>query len=91
MDRITQSNLDYLVNEINVLTNSPLDYSDKTSKSFKANIGHYCLDMAYGGCKLARISSEGGGQRDISNNGYGTKRELYNFMKAFILGLEYKK
>ena len=55
---------------------------------FKSNINHYCLDMAYSGVKLVRIVNDGGGQREIS---YGTKRELYYFMRAFILGLEYKK
>lgn len=91
MDRITQKQLEVLVNEINTLTNSPLEYSDKTVTGFKSNINHYCLDMAYGGAKLVRIVNEGGGQREISNIGYGTKRELYHFMRAFIMGLEYKK
>ena len=91
MDRITQKHLEVLVNEINTLTNSPLEYSDKNATRFKSNINHYCLEEAYGGVNLVRIVNEGGGQRDISNLGYGTKRELYHFMKAFIMGLAYTK
>lgn len=91
MDRITQKQLEVLVNEINTLTNSPLEYTDKSVAGFKSNVNHYCLDMAYSGVKLVRIVNEGGGQREISNIGYGTKRELFNYMKAFIMGLEYSK
>ena len=89
MNRITMANLEYQVNRINELTNSPLEYSDKTASHFKANIGHYCLNGAYGGLKLARITNESGGQTDISTIGYASKRELYNFMQAYISGLEF--
>ncbi len=91
MNRITMSDLEYQVNRINELTNSPLEYTDNTVVYFKANIGHHCLDGAYGGWKLARITSEGGGQTDISNIGFGSKRELYNFMQSYIMGLEFNQ
>ena len=89
MNQITRENLENLVNRINELTNSPLEYSDKTILHFKANIGHYYLDGAYGGWKLARITSESGGQADISTIGYVSKGDLHNFMQAYISGLEF--
>ena len=91
MNRITRKQLEVLVNEINELTNSPLEYKDESATKFKSNINHYCLDMAYGGVKLVRIVNEAGAEREISNIGYGTKRELYNYMNAFIMGLIFTK
>ena len=34
--------------------------------------------------RMAQITNEGGGQRDISTGGYGTKRELYMFMRGMV-------
>lgn len=76
--RITQKDLERQVNTINELTDNPKGYEK----------GSYILDYAYGGVKLAKIVNDAGGQTNISNGGYGTKRELYNFMNGFILGLE---
>lgn len=91
MERIKNSDLDYLVSRINEATNSPTTYCDtKHPTPFKSNIGHYHLDSAYGGVKLVRVANEGGGISDISRDGYGTKRELYKWMRAFLAGLAVK-
>ena len=88
MERITQKQLEYLVERINEATNSPTTTYTKTEKTpYKANIGHYHLDYAYGGVKLVRMVNEGGGITDISRCGYGTKRELYEWMRAFLGGM----
>ena len=88
MTRIRQKDLEYLVDRINEATGSPKTTYTKTDKPpYKANIGNYHLDYAYGGVKLVRMVSEGGGISDISRCGYGTKRELYNWMQAFLAGL----
>lgn len=95
MERITQKNLEHLVDRINEVTGSPLDYCVRCSglngtqinQPFKASVGHYHLDYAYGGVKLVRMVNEGGGISVISTDGYGTKRELYNWLQAFLAGI----
>ena len=93
MERITQKDLDWLVNRINEVTNSPIESwtrngeEGKRKPGFEANIDNYHLDCAYGGVKLSRMINKGGGITNISTGGYGTKRELYNWMKAFLAGM----
>jgi len=91
MERITRKQLDYLVNRINEVTGSPLtNYTKTDDGKFIANIGHYYISGAYGGVKLDRICSEGGGCSSISTDGFGTKRQLHTWMRAFLLGLSEK-
>jgi hypothetical protein len=88
MERIRQIDLDYLVNQINQATKSPAAcYAKKDGNILKANIGNYHLDYAYGGVKLVRIVNEQGGIKEISRDGYGTKRQLYSWLKAFLAGI----
>jgi hypothetical protein len=89
MDRITQKDLEILRDRINKATNSPLEpYSkDEPTGRLWSNVDHYHLDYAYGGVKLARMVNQSGGITVISTGGYGTKRELYNWMQAFLAGL----
>lgn len=87
-DRITQKDLEYLVERINEATNSPQQqYTKSDERPMKSNIGNYHLDYAYGGVKLVRMANEHGGISDISRQGYGTKRELYIWMQAFLAGM----
>lgn len=78
-----------MVNRINEATDSPIEYStkDKDGKYLHANIGHYHLDCAYGGNALSRTCNENGGINRVSTGGYGTKRELYQWMQAYLCGL----
>lgn len=89
MRRITQADLEAIVSRINRMTNSPLESwtKDKAGK-FKANIGNYHLDWAYGGVSLDRMQSEGGGVTDVLQCGHVTKRELYNMLHSFVAGIE---
>jgi hypothetical protein len=88
MNRITQKDLEYLVKRINEVTDSPIKSWRETGKGrYKVNIGNYHLDYAYGGIKLVRMYNEGGGISTISTGGYNTKRELYNWMQAFLAGI----
>ena len=89
MERIIQKDLEYLVGRINEITGSPSKPYTKTETGFLANIGNYHLDYAYGGVKLSRMVNPGGGITNISDMGFGTKRELYNWMRAFLAGLTY--
>ncbi len=91
MERITQKDLEWFVKRINELTGSPQDrYTKNADGRHKANAGNYHLDYAYGGVKLVRMCSEGSGVAVISHSGFGTKRELYNWMRAFVAGIQIK-
>lgn len=88
-NRITISNLNHQVETINTMTESPATSwsKDKATGRLWANIGNYHLDWAYGGVRLVRMSNQGGGINVISTVGFGTKRELYNWLRAFIDGM----
>ena len=86
--RITEKDLTKLVARLNELTGSPLTYMDENRKT---NIGHFCLDYAYGGVQLQRVCNHSGGVSTFFNTGYTTKRELYNSIHAFIDGYKTAK
>jgi len=96
MDSITQKDLETLTEHINKATDSPLEPHKRNGKKgerkagFTANVGHYYLNYAYGGVKLLRIYNESGGVETVSTIGYATKRELYNWMRAFLAGINLK-
>ena len=88
MDRITEKQLRSLVDHINKLTgNAPAPYTHN-STGIHANIGNYFLEYAYNGINLVRMCSEGGGISQPLGGGFHTKRELYEKLHAFILGIE---
>lgn len=92
MDRITQKDLEYYVRRINEVTKSPAATCSKSlDGQYSWNIGNYHLDYAYGGVELVKTCNEHGGISTISIGGYGTKRELYNWMAAFLAGIELRK
>lgn len=76
-DRITQADLENLLSEINRKRHG-------TPKPKYGTPLAYMLDYAYGGVKLVQMCDNGTGQRDISAGGFGTKRELYNFMRGMV-------
>ena len=76
MQQITIKNLEGVVKRLNGLVG--------IDKPNYRTIGEYVLDGAYGGWKLARLVSEGGGQEDISSGGFVSKRELWNQVQAII-------
>jgi hypothetical protein len=78
--RITDKDLQKLVDLINEL---------QGFKDVKYNtVGAYKVHSSYGGVKLVKVFNNGGGVIDISQDGYGTKKELYIFLKGFLSGLE---
>lgn len=89
MTRITMAQLEAVVARINRMTKSPgTTYTKDAHGKFRANIGNYHLDGAYGGWALYRIANEGGACPDVLKIGHASKRELYHAMHAFIAGLE---
>lgn len=88
--RITNADLNGVVARLNRITKSPETYSTETATGgFRADIGHYHIDSAYGGVKLVRTINTSGGERSVSTQGYGTKRELYEWVQTFISGIDY--
>lgn len=82
--RITDSNLQAIVDRINRTTKSPL----QPYAGGKSQVGNYHLDHAYGGVALYQMDNESGGCRDVLQCGHTTKRNLAELMHAFIRGLE---
>ena len=89
MDRITNKQLEYLVERINTLTNSPLTSYTHSNDKFEANINNYHIYCAYGAVGLHRMMNLGGGVHEVI--GLSTKRELYNRMQSFMAGIEAAK
>jgi hypothetical protein len=72
MNRITDKDLYNLVNAINA------------RMCERGEPQTYLLSYAYGGVKLVDTNN---GYRDVSHDGFGTKRELYTYMNGFLDGL----
>ena len=101
MERIKESQLQYLVDRLNEVTGSPKKpwtnvadlangRTDRES-GFVANVGNYHLSYAYGGVCLHRMMNDGGGVTTPLVYGHVPKRELYNQLHAYLLGLESKE
>lgn len=85
-NRITNNDLAHLRDRINKATGSPMEeWSTNGDGKTKANVGNYYIS-AYGGVKLERIENTDGGSREVSTQGFSTKRELYDWMSAFLAG-----
>jgi hypothetical protein len=88
MQRITEKQLESLVQWVNELTNSPsTSYTRTEDGKLSANIGNYHLYFAYGGVNLHRMTNTSGGVNTPLGGGTRTKRELFNQLHAFINGL----
>lgn len=92
MTKITISQLERLVANLNRETNNPIDtYTRQADGTYKANLGNYHLDSAYGGWRLVQMASDGGGVRDVLHTGYRSKRELYDLVFAYRYGINQSK
>lgn len=89
MERITQKDLQNLVDRINKATGNKLEPYDSSRPGCNPNPNVYHLNWAYGGVSLDQMMDKGTGDRSILP-GFGTKRELYNKMQAFLAGLTAK-
>ena len=87
--RVSEKMLHDIVARINKAAGTPETYSTKNADGSygHTNIGHYHLDMAYGGYKLVQTGNEYGGIHCISINGYTTKRDLYDQLQSMLTGL----
>ena len=94
MNRITEKQLQCVVDRINTVTGNPMNsWEQVTESSGKrrniAQVGNYHLDWAYGGVMLIQMYNAGGGIVTIT--GRGTKRECYDQLQAFLRGIEAPK
>lgn len=89
MGRITQKDLENLVNRINVETgNNVCSHTKNADGTYTANVGTYLIDYAYGGVTMYKVTNAGGGVSEVFGSGHMTKSSLYNHMRAFIAGVE---
>ena len=89
-NRVTNEMLKNLTERINIAAGeSPQAWTQQEDGRHRSTVGTYVLDYAYGGVALARMTNEGGGERNII--GRGTKRETHYRMHAFLSGLEARK
>lgn len=84
MQKVTQKDLEKLVERINTMAGTP----QTPWVNGKSQDGCYLLEKAYGGQKLVQILGEGGAERDVLATGYTTKSNLCNAMHSFIKGFE---
>jgi hypothetical protein len=85
--RVTTKDLEAVISRINAMTGNKPEAYTQTDNGYKANVGTYVLDGAYGGWKLQQIVNEHGAVTNITT-GYVPKRELYHQMQALIKGFE---
>ena len=85
MERITERMLECLCDRLNSLTGSPAH----SYVAGKAQVGNFHISHAYGGVSLHRMHNESGGVSRPLYCGHVPKRELYDSMFAFILGIEF--
>lgn len=90
MDRITNRDLQGVVNRLNRMTGNPLEpWTRDDAGKLRANIGNFHISGAYGGVQLHQMMSDGGGVRTVLSTGYCSKRELYHAIHNFLDGLDY--
>ena len=88
MDRITLKTLQDMCDRINDKHGFAREpYSETTlygQKAYKANSRTYLISQQYGGVALHQMAKSGTGEREISNSGHGTNRELHTFMRGML-------
>lgn len=88
MQRITEANLQAVVDRLNQITGSPMQsWEAGPDGRHRACVGNYHLSFAYGGVSLHRHVNEGGGITEPLRTGHIPKRELYNLLQSYIYGL----
>lgn len=82
--KVTEKQLQALVDRINEMTDSPSTSSTKFDGEYKANIGNYHLSLAYGKASLHRVANVDWGIEDVFKCGHVTKKELKDLLHSFI-------
>jgi len=91
-NRITKKNLVSLIETLNQETGSPVTYfTTNLDDTRTIAIGHFHLDIAYGGYSLVRTVSTGGAVTDRHIYGRYTAKILYSLIHAFLEGYRFNK
>jgi hypothetical protein len=91
MNRITEKELQAIVDRLNNIMDKPRTTYLKTGDKYISQIGNYHLSFAYGGVALHQIVNDKGGVRDVLGTGHVTKRELAGRMYSYVAGLMDRK
>lgn len=89
--RYTRADLDGAVRGLNLMAGFTAEEADaplytREGGGYRAMVGRYTLQGAYGGWQVQQIINEGGGVRAITS-GYLSKREVYNLIHAYREGM----
>ena len=88
--RITKKTLQARIDMLNDMFGYSKDaWTKNADGQYRANPNTYVLDCANGGYRLSQLCNTGGGVRDISPR--GTAREIYDWINAFIEGVNKAK
>lgn len=89
-NRITIKTLLSVCDNLNRMTGSPMQpwVRNPDGNGMTAQIGNYHIDQAYGGYQLNRMMNTGGGVTAPLGLGFGTARECYDKMRAYMAGLQ---
>ena len=88
MERITKAMLQGMCDRINRTVGAPLEpYTKQEDGTYKANIGNYHLDGAYGGWCIHRLMNDAGGCDTPIVDAHVPKRELWDLARAYCNGL----
>jgi hypothetical protein len=84
MERITNQMLEQQVSHLNTLFNN----EEKTPYNPLNDVGFYTLSHAYGGVELQKVANARGGVNCVSRGGHISKRQLHDWICAYICGIE---
>lgn len=91
MKRVTNDDLEILVNRLNKITGSPMTAhtiaDDGDPSHYNCNVGHYLLDFAYGGVNVERYINKVGDVVEVFPRRM-PKKELQEKLFAFLDGYE---
>lgn len=89
MPRITVKTLQELADMLNEITGSPKEsYAKDENGNYRANIGNFHVDGAYGGFCFHRMVTDGGGVDTPIFSGHRSAREAYDMAYAYARGYQ---
>ena len=87
-NRVTKKMLEKKIESLNSWAGFPGAYIETVSlsgKSWKAIPGAFVLDAAYGGYRLCQITSESGGEQDLTPR--ASARDCLDFISVYWQGM----
>jgi hypothetical protein len=91
MQRISEANVKALAVRLNQVCGHPEQPYAKVDGKHVPQAHCYHIDFAYGGVTLMQMMPTGSGCRNVFNCGFIPKRELWELMRAMLVGIETAK